>query len=316
MPKPRHVHEIYIKAPAEQVWQAITDPSMTAGYYFGCVIESTWEPGSPYRYVVGGPDGDMDAIVGEIKEIEPGRRLVMSFTMAYDPEAAAEEPTTVIWEITPVGEAISRLTLIHQDFHGSSSKTWSNTLTGWTHIISGIKTLVETGSPIGDIPDERAGQPAADLDGQLHREQAITANNSVWELLDMAERTAHDDEDMVRRAYAAAYHWARAVRRGPENEARASWLLSRVHAVLGRGDVALHHAQRCAAACATGGLGDFDLAYAHEATARALACLGRLDEAATALVAARGIPIVDAEDRAVVEGDLVAEPWFELVVDG
>lgn len=213
-------------ADAGKVWQAITDPSMTVGYYFGCAIESTWEPGSPYRYVV------------------------------------------------------------------------------------------ETGSPIGDIPDERAGQPAADLDGELHREQAVTANNLTWELLDQAERTADDDEDMVRCAYAAAYHWARAARRGPENEARASWLLSRVHAVLGRGEAALHHAQGCAAACAAGTLGDFDLAYAHESTARALACLGRLDEAAQALASARVVPIADPEDRAIVEGDLTAEPWFGLSLDG
>jgi hypothetical protein len=166
--------------------------------------------------------------------------------------------------------------------------------------------MLETDPPAGDTP-------AA---AEAHRAQAITANNSVWELLNTADRTAQDDEDMVRRAYAAAYHWARAARRGPENEARASWLLSRVHAVLGRGEGALHHAQRCAAACAAGSLGDFDLAYAHESTARALACLGRLDDAAKSLVAARGVPIADPEDRAIVDNDLAAEPWFGLAARG
>lgn len=308
MPKPRHVHEIYIKAPAERVWQALTDPAMTVGYYFGTAVESTWEPGAPYRYVADG----MDAIVGEIKEIEPGRRVVMSFTMAHDPEAAAEDPTTVIWEVTPVRNDACRLTLIHQDFHGPSSKTWSSTLTGWTHIISGLKTLVETGSPIGDIHDDRADQPAADIDGELHREQGVAAFNSTWDLLGQEVRTPEEDEDMVRRAYAAAYHWARAARRVPANEARGSWLLSRVHAVLGRGETALHHAQRCAAVCEADGLADFDLAYAYEATARALACLGRSGEAATSLAAARAVPIINPEDLAIVEADLASEPWFGL----
>ena len=308
MPPPRHLHEIHVKAPAERVWQAITDPQLTIGYYFGCAVESTWEPGSPYRYVAGG----MDAIVGEVKEIEPGRRVVMSFTMAYDPQCAAEDPTTVIWEVAPLTDAVSRVTLTHQDFHGPS-KTWSNTLTGWVHILSGLKTLLETGEPLGDVPDDRTEVVAVDPEAELHREQGIIANNSTWDLLAKVDRSAEEDEDMVRRAHAAAYHWARAARRVPANEARGSWLLSRVHAVLGRGDTALAHAQRCAAVCAAAGLADFDLAYAHEATARALACLGRLDEARVELVTARAVPVADPEDRAIVESDLTAEPWFGLV---
>ena len=65
---------------------------------------------------------------------------------------------------------------------------------------------------------------------------------------------------------------------------------------------------------AAAGLVDFDLAYAHEARARALACLGRLDEAAAQLAAARAVEIADADDRAIVEGDLAAGPWYGLVV--
>lgn len=62
------------------------------------------------------------------------------------------------------------------------------------------------------------------------------------------------------------------------------------------------------------GLGDFDLAYAHEAQARALACLGRMDEAAVALKAAHAVPIADDHDRAIIEGDLAAEPWYGLTI--
>jgi hypothetical protein len=66
------------------------------------------------------------------------------------------------------------------------------------------------------------------------------------------------------------------------------------------------------AACTTAALADFDLAYAHEATARALACLGRRDEAIAARAAATAVPIADIEDRNIVEADLAAEPWFGL----
>jgi hypothetical protein len=59
-------------------------------------------------------------------------------------------------------------------------------------------------------------------------------------------------------------------------------------------------------------LADFDLGYAHEARARALACLGRLDEAAQEFAAARAVEVADDDDREIFEGDLAAEPWFGL----
>jgi hypothetical protein len=98
------------------------------------------------------------------------------------------------------------------------------------------------------------------------------------------------------------------------NDARASWLLSRCHVVLGQGDLALHHADQCAAVVAGAELVDFDLGYAHEARARALACLGRLDEAAAERAIAATVEVIDAEDRELFESDLVAEPWFGLEI--
>jgi len=149
-------------------------------------------------------------------------------------------------------------------------------------------------------------------DGELHRRFAVDANNETWELLEQPERSNHDIDELLGRAYAAAYHWRRAARRSPENDARASWLVSRVHAVLGHGELALHHADQCAAAVSAAGLEDFDLAYAHEARARALACLGRDEEAAGELEAARAVPVADEEDRSIVESDLAAAPWYGL----
>ena len=91
-----------------------------------------------------------------------------------------------------------------------------------------------------------------DEQAELHRSQAVAANNSVWELLG---DDSPDVTELLSRAYAASYHWERAARRGPENAARAAWLLSRCHVVLGNGDLALHHADECAAVvdCGDGG---------------------------------------------------------------
>lgn len=154
------------------------------------------------------------------------------------------------------------------------------------------------------------------VDAATHRRLAIDANNSVWELLDGRVHSPEEVDELLSRAYAAAYHWQRAADRGPENAARASWLLSRCHVVLGHGELALHHADRTALVVDEAGLRDFDLGYAHEARARALACLGRLDEATRELELARSVEVADAEDRAIFDGDLAAEPWFGLAPSG
>ncbi len=82
--------------------------------------------------------------------------------------------------------------------------------------------------------------------------------------------------------------------------------------MLGQGEAARHHAERCVELVTAAGLDDFDLAYALEARARALACLGRHDEAAVALAAARAVPVADPDDAAILNADIAAEPWFGL----
>ncbi len=143
---------------------------------------------------------------------------------------------------------------------------------------------------------------------------AITANNGTWDWLGKtdSERTDDDAAQMTLSAYAAAYHWAKATGTGPANMARANWLLSRVWAVRGNGDLALHHADLVMAICLANDLADFDLAYAYEAQARAHACLGRWDEARDLRTAAADVPIGDDEDRQIVEADLASGPWYGL----
>jgi tetratricopeptide (TPR) repeat protein len=113
---------------------------------------------------------------------------------------------------------------------------------------------------------------------------------------------------MLRRAYAAAYHWERAAGRAPANEARAVWLLSKVHLLAGLPDRALHYGDRCLEQCTANGLVDFDLAYAHECRARALRALGRDRDAAAEWERAKAVPIADPDDRSVVEADLAVGP--------
>lgn len=147
-----------------------------------------------------------------------------------------------------------------------------------------------------------------DTAAEMHRAQAVEINNSIWDLVGKDDRTATDDEEMLRRAYSSAYHWQRARGAEPANEARALYMLARVHLFTGQGVRSLHYADACLAQCVQHGLVDFDLAYAHEARARALRVLGREEEGLAAWAAAKQVPVVDPEDRVVVEADFADAP--------
>lgn len=314
MAKPVHVNRIFVRATPEAVWQAITDPEFTSKYFYETRFESTLQPGAGYRYVM---DDGSAAVEGAIEEVDPPRRLVMTWRTLYDADLAAEPPSRVEWVLTP-GDGVTTVTVIHRDL-GRSPATAASVETGWVWVLDSMKSLLETGAGLPGRPPEAA---AADFGavaseeavGTEHRRYGIDANNSTWELLDGRELSADEIDDVLERAYAAAYHWRRAAGRAPENAARASWLVSHVHAVLGHGELALHHADRCSAVVAEAALVDFDLAYAHECRARALACLGRIDEARGELDAAGAVVITGDEDAKIVEGDLAAGPWYGLDV--
>ena len=147
-----------------------------------------------------------------------------------------------------------------------------------------------------------------------HRTLAIEANNSTWEFLDRepGSLSALDNEEMTRRAYAAAYHWSRAENATVINEVRASWLIAKVWIHQSRGDLALPISIRCIDLCLVNNIADFDLAYVYEAKARSLACIGDLDGAREAKQFASLVVIADEEDRKLVQADLAKGPWFEL----
>ena len=139
-----------------------------------------------------------------------------------------------------------------------------------------------------------------------HRQLGVDLFNEVWRLLE----TREDDERMVHAAHASAYHWSLAPECLPANRARSEWQCSRVYAVLGRAEPALHHAQRCLGVCDEHGIGGFDLAYAYEALARASAVAGAREEAFRHEQLARRAAeaVEDADDREHVLEDLETLP--------
>jgi len=147
------VFEIYIKTTPERLWEAITDPQMRAKYSFGVTTESEWTEGSEYRSSV---PGVIEIAAGENLEVDPPNRLVQSMTALWSDEVKEVGPSRVTWEIRKVGDSC-QLTVIHDQLPIDAN---GEIYGGWMMILSGLKTLVETGELL-DTPGSLRYQQAA-----------------------------------------------------------------------------------------------------------------------------------------------------------
>lgn len=135
------------------------------------------------------------------------------------------------------------------------------------------------------------------------RKLATDLFNRVWDLMEKSQRSREEDDEMVHAAHASRYHWG--VVGKPENLARGEWQISRVYTVLGRGESAIVHAQRCLEICQQHQLVDWDLAYAYEGLARASRTAGKGAEVDRYRILARlaGDRIAELDDREHFEKD-------------
>jgi DNA-binding transcriptional MerR regulator len=190
--------------------------------------------------------------------------------------------------------------------HRSRIEARSNRLIRLLHVLGRLSDGKE---PI--VPDT-ASSPTAlatDLDPATHRQLGVDLYNSTWTLIEKGDRTAAETDEMIHRAHASRWHWARV---GTEvNLARGEWLCSRVYATIGRGEPALWHARRCVEISeATDDREGWDLPAAYEAMARASFVAG--DPASGGLWKAKAsaalADIADADDREPIAQDLATLP--------
>jgi uncharacterized protein YndB with AHSA1/START domain len=130
--------EIYIKTTPERLWEAITDGELRRKYSFGVGTESEWTQGSGYKSAV---PGIVDIASGENVEVDPPRRLVQTFTALWSEDVQREGTSRVTWEIEPVGSSCLLRVTHDQLGEGANNELWG----GWPMILSGLKTLLETG---------------------------------------------------------------------------------------------------------------------------------------------------------------------------
>jgi len=133
------VYAVFVRATPEQVWDAITKPEFTEKYFFGARIEVR--------------DGRRRSQLGEfdweeeVLEADRPHRLVHRWNAGYDPELASEDASRVTWEIEDTGNGVTKLTVVHDELE-ASPKTAESVAGGWSYVLSGLKTLLETGTPL------------------------------------------------------------------------------------------------------------------------------------------------------------------------
>jgi uncharacterized protein YndB with AHSA1/START domain/DNA-binding transcriptional ArsR family regulator len=147
------VFEIYIKTTPELLWHAITDTEMRKKYTFGAVVRSDWTKGSHYE----GFGGEGKILEGENLEVDPPRKLVQSFRALWGEDVKAEGTSRVTWEIQQIADSCLLKVTHDQLREGANNQLYG----GWPMVLSGLKTLLETGELLTTPGSQRFAQVPA-----------------------------------------------------------------------------------------------------------------------------------------------------------
>lgn len=141
--------QLAIRATPEQVWGALTDGAVTPAYYLGFEAHYDLTAGAPYRYTAGG----QDVITGTVLEVEPGRSLTATFNGHWAPDVSElpeSKVTFSVFEPFMPMPGVTFLSLVHEDL--PATETAAHLEIGWVSILSGLKTLLETQTPMVAAP--------------------------------------------------------------------------------------------------------------------------------------------------------------------
>ncbi len=137
------VYVVYIRTTPDKLWQALTEPEFTRQFWAGTAQDCTWTAGASWKLMI--PDGRVgDA--GEVLEIEPGRKLVLSWRNEFRPELREEGFSRMTYLLEPQGEMV-KLTVTHE-MPRPGSKFIEAVSGGWPIILSSLKSLLETGESL------------------------------------------------------------------------------------------------------------------------------------------------------------------------
>ena len=143
MDNPKFVYVTYIRTTPEKLWRALLEPEFTRQFWYDTWQDSVWKPGASWRIML--PDGRV-ANSGEILEIDPPRRLVLSWRKELLPELKAEGYSRLTYEIEKLADSV-KLTVTHES-DKPGSKLIEAVSQGWPMILASLKSLLETGEPL------------------------------------------------------------------------------------------------------------------------------------------------------------------------
>jgi uncharacterized protein YndB with AHSA1/START domain len=145
------VYVTYIASPPEKVWAALTSSEFTTQFFFGRSVESDWKAGSPWT--LRRPDGNVD-VYGVVRESDPPRRLVVTWKVEGPPELKDLPECVVTYEIEEAGDGVIRLTMTEAHPTPIPAYLLEGGRRGWPIILSGLKSLLETGKPLAIRPPQ------------------------------------------------------------------------------------------------------------------------------------------------------------------
>lgn len=139
-------YHLFIRATPQQIWDAVTKPEYSAGYLFGALVETTGDIGSPFRY----HSPDRSALWGDetVLDADPPHQLVVGYRGLYNPALATEPASRVSWQIEPGDNGVCLLTVVHDRLEGAPKTAAQVAGPSWMRVLSGLKTLLETGEPL------------------------------------------------------------------------------------------------------------------------------------------------------------------------
>jgi uncharacterized protein YndB with AHSA1/START domain len=142
--KPTTVYTIYIASTPAKVWEALTTAELSRQYFFGNAVEVDLKVGG--AFIARAPDGSLH-IGGEVFECDPPRKLTVSFNVNWPGLIEQLGPTLVSYEIEQAGSAV-RLTMTESHDRPISDDILSGGRAGWPAMLSSLKSLLETGTPL------------------------------------------------------------------------------------------------------------------------------------------------------------------------
>ncbi len=139
----RFVYVTFIRTTPEKLWAALIEPEFTRQYWFGSIQKSDWKPDSPWQLI--GADGTVTD-TGSVLEIDPPRRMVISWRNEFMPDLKADGYSRATFELEPQQDVV-KLTVTHE-IGKQGSKFIQAVSGGWPMVLSGLKSLLETGQPL------------------------------------------------------------------------------------------------------------------------------------------------------------------------